>query len=388
MRYYFFSRMNILIYFENVISPQRGGTERAAYNIARILKENGHNIFTLARYKSSAMLDLNVSFFPNECMSAECNKQFLCDFIKENQIDVLINEGGNTADSRFLNHRELTIDCIIITCLHFSVFQGYSSWMSDSSGNPIQKLISFLYWPIRRRKALSYIRDNYLAALNWTDSFVVLSDFYKKELLRFCKAKDYDDKVCTIPNPSSFSIESVYNKEKMVLWVGRLQYKTKRVDRLLKAWRICQNKFPDWTLVIVGDGPDKHYYERATEKLKDERVIFTGHQSPESYYSRASIISLVSTHEGMPMTIIEGMSKGCVPIMFSSFPTAYELIDDGKDGMLIEPFKINSFARGLQRLMSDETRRIKMSQNALVKATRFTSEKIGLEWERLFSKIT
>lgn len=382
--------MNILIYFENPISPVVGGTERAAYNLGRLLRKNAHKVVTLARYKKDFGDDLGmeVIYLPDERLETERNKKFIEEVVETRSIDILINEGGNTSDPCFINHKILDIDCKIITCLHFSVYQGYDKFFyKDFRINGIKNFLRLLKAPFLKRKVLKKIRDNYLFAIKHTDAFVVLSDRYIDQLHRLTGFQADGNNIFAIPNIVSFEPTEDNRKEKKILFVGRLQYKTKRVDRLLKAWKRCMDDHPDWSLEIVGDGPDRLYYEKTAMKLNLTHVNFVGSQNSLEYYKSASILALVSTHEGLPMTIIEGMSQGCVPVLFDSFATAPQIVKNRETGILVRPFRIKKYAHELDSLMRDEVTIKNMSGKAIDAVISFSENSIWEKWNNLFNSL-
>lgn len=52
----------------------------------------------------------------------------------------------------------------------------------------------------------------------------------------------------------------------------------------------------------------------------------------------ASILCMTSTIEGLPMVLLEVMAAGCVPIVYGSFAAAEDVITNGENGYVVEPF--------------------------------------------------
>ena len=122
-------------------------------------------------------------------------------------------------------------------------------------------------------------------------------------------------------------------------------------------------------------------------KLELKNVFFRGYQSPSEYYSRAKIISLVSTSEGFPMSIIEGMQNGCIPIVFSSYSAVTDIIKDGINGCLVAPFDIDLYAEKLYKLASDSSLLNRMQPFAVQSVELFNIDKIGHKWIELFQSL-
>lgn len=72
-----------------------------------------------------------------------------------------------------------------------------------------------------------------------------------------------------------------------MLFVGRLDNRSKKLFTLIDIWyRLCK-LYPQWKLIIVGDGPDK---DVLINKAKDiSNIEFKGYQDPREYYEKASI---------------------------------------------------------------------------------------------------
>jgi glycosyltransferase involved in cell wall biosynthesis len=229
----------------------------------------------------------------------------------------------------------------------------------------------------KRKKHFQWLFEN-------TDKVCLLSPNHIPEIQKL--RIDYEDKILCIGNPNSFQTTALpSDKKKIVLFVGRLDPQEKHPDRLLAIWKKIYKEVPDWNLIFVGDGPDRQRLERMASRL--ERVTFTGYTDPVPYYKEASILCLTSSFEGFGMVITEAMQFGVVPMVFNSFPTASELIDDGKTGILVPPFNRNKFASKLKYLIANEKLRQDMSQAAFEKVKNYSIESITNQWENLFNNL-
>ena len=177
-------------------------------------------------------------------------------------------------------------------------------------------------------------------------------------------------------------------KEKIIAYVGRLSRWDKNPIRLLKVWRKLYKRFPDWRLQIIGSGLEHDNMLQYVEKYHLPRVCFEGQQSDVSgYYKKISVICLTSNTEGFSMSLIEGMSFGCVPVAFSNYAAVWDIIDDDINGCLVKPFDIKLYATRLAEIMSNEGKRIDMARQALEKSKIFDIENIVDKWEALFKSV-
>jgi len=175
----------------------------------------------------------------------------------------------------------------------------------------------------------------------------------------------------------------------IVLSIGRLNY-GKGFDLLIRAWNsISQSIRKDWELHIIGDGEEK---ENILQYLKEHQLLDSVKILPptkqiQEHYRQASIFTLTSRAEGLPMVLLEAQSFG-LPIVSFDCPTGpSEIVRDNVDGFLISDFDTDTFAEKLTLLMSDDLLRKKMGKNAYAGAQRFQKEKIVEKWCALFDKL-
>ena len=224
-----------------------------------------------------------------------------------------------------------------------------------------------------------------------SDKYVILSESYKHILEEIIQRKD-QEKVTTIPNSikgeATARSSTLYQKEKIILYVGRLEYGQKRVDRLLKIWQRIQHDNKDWRLILVGDGPNRQELEHFVSKNRVNRVEFIGHSfSVVEYYKKSSVICLTSSIEGLPMILLESMNHGVVPIVYNSFSAATDVITHEHDGLLVRPFESTEYKNGLQKLLQDQPFRERLAENATLSARRFHSASVFPKWKTLISEI-
>lgn len=142
--------------------------------------------------------------------------------------------------------------------------------------------------------------------------------------------------------------------------------------------------YPQWKLIIVGDGPDK---DVLINKAKDiSNIEFKGYQDPREYYEKASIFCMTSIFEGFPMCLTEAMQFGCVPVAFDSFSAVYDIIKPGETGELVKSFDKKEYVGKLIHLIDDETYRKKLSKNAFQYVKRYDIANILPKWIELIEK--
>lgn len=220
-----------------------------------------------------------------------------------------------------------------------------------------------------------------------------ISNAFIDSLIKYARIKDASN-ITAIGNPVTIPVDlngfSLDNKLKQLLYVGRMDYENKRVNRIVEAWQDIVEKHKDWELVLVGDGPHKQQLMNYVNQHKINRVRFEGFQveAPIRYYKDASIFMLTSDLEGFGLVIIESMSLGCVPIVYGSYEAAYDIIDQGVCGFVTpKPYSEAKTTEKMELLMNDEKLRQDMAKKAMEKAKSFSIDSISQKWYELFNKV-
>ena len=223
-----------------------------------------------------------------------------------------------------------------------------------------------------------------------SDRYVVLSESFVSLFQRFTKIGS-TGKLAVIGNPLTLDTEGFQydadSKEKLIIYVGRIDHNQKRVERVIETWERIAPDLPDWRLEIVGDGPERERLEELALDKGLSRVSFEGFQDPIDYYKRASILLLTSEYEGFGLVIVEAMAFGCVPVVLGSYSAVFDIISNSKDGYIIDPpYDLGRYAQCVQTLAHDNENRIELAETALGSAEKFSLNHVVPKWEHLLQK--
>ena len=226
---------------------------------------------------------------------------------------------------------------------------------------------------------------------NKSDLYAILSQRYVENFKIFTGIKS-PTKLVVQSNPitidNSGFIYNQNNKQREIVYIGRLDNTQKCVYRIIEAWSKIEKQYSDWRLTIVGDGKDRVYLEKQTKNFGLVRVFFEGIQQPRPYYERASILLLTSDFEGFPLVLAEAMSFGVVPIVYGSFSAVYDIIDNGTNGLISSmPYCANNTIKCLQTLMDNKQLRNQMAIAGIQKVELFSIKTIYGQWYKLFDMI-
>ena len=383
--------MNIVFAYPTGLNPQKGGVERITDIIAKILLKRGYTIFYLnwKREQDNYEYPVPVIDLPSSNLEDPNNLEVYNRFLKENRIDVIINQHGLYEGTYFLSQVKVQ-NVKIISVLHSDPFGYYNHLFADlmtlrdSSIKEKVKRVArfFLYRKVKKIIHRSLV-NHYTFIQEHPQYVCLLSESYKERLEEYCDLPD--NYFISIPNPNAYeNIEIIPHKEPILLFVGRLDNRSKKLFTLIDIWyRLCK-LYPQWKLIIVGDGPDK---DVLINKAKDiSNIEFKGYQDPREYYEKASIFCMTSIFEGFPMCLTEAMQFGCVPIAFDSFSAVYDIIKPGETGELVKSFDKKEYVGKLIHLIDDETYRKKLSKNAFQYVKRYDIANILPKWIELIEK--
>ena len=383
--------MNIVFAYPTGLNPQKGGVERITDIIAKILLKRGYTIFYLnwEREQDNYEYPVPVIDLPSSNLEDPNNLEVYNRFLKENRIDVIINQHGLYEGTYFLSQVKVQ-NVKIISVLHSDPFGYYDHLFADlmtlrdSSIKEKVKRVArfFLYRKVKKIIHRSLV-NHYTFIQEHPQYVCLLSESYKERLEEYCDLPD--NYFISIPNPNTYeNIEIIPHKEPILLFVGRLDNRSKKLFTLIDIWyRLCK-LYPQWKLIIVGDGPDK---DVLINKAKDiSNIEFKGYQDPREYYEKASIFCMTSIFEGFPMCLTEAMQFGCVPVAFDSFSAVYDIIKPGETGELVKSFDKKEYVGKLIHLIDDETYRKKLSKNAFQYVKRFDIANILPKWIELIEK--
>lgn len=227
-----------------------------------------------------------------------------------------------------------------------------------------------------------------------SDRFIVLSESYIKVFQDFTSIRR-TPKLRVLTNPVTIECESFEycekQKQKEIIFVGRLDVVQKRVNRVIDTWSIIEDSHQGWRLTIVGDGLERNALEQQVKKLGLKRVSFEGFQNPIEYYKRASILVLTSDFEGFPLVIAEAMSFGVVPVIYDSFAAVKDIINNQINGVIVPKvngmFSTQEMSLGIELAICDCELEHSMARKAIEKSKNYSIETIYYQWNRLFQEV-
>lgn len=187
------------------------------------------------------------------------------------------------------------------------------------------------------------------------DKIRVISGFTERLVKQYVKIERKIYQFPTFSDIDIFLNEIGTSYEKKIVFVGVL-YRLKGVHFLIEAFSRLQNKFPDWELLIIGDGPYRQELDKLIDNLKVKNVIFTGRLDAgmvKEKIKNSSILVLPSLSEGLGRVLIEAalLRKALVGSNVDGIP---DIIHDGENGFLFKSGDVADLQDKLERLVKDE----------------------------------
>lgn len=365
-----------------------GGTEIAAYNLAynMALRSNDVEVFTTSIDSSDCTEDVNgikVHRYGTTLKVQSANLSF--GFLHKP-----FNHGMDVV------HAHYNIPPSDLTAMLYAKRRKlpfvvtYHADAQNSGGSFIRNIATFFY--------NNFILDKVLSS---ADVIIATSKSYIHESKYLTK---YPEKIKVVPN--GINLEEFQTKlskcecqsrvglpsgKKIILFFGNL-VAYKGPDILLKAFSIVKKSYPNVMLVYAGRGEIQAELEDLSVKMGlNDSVKFTGFVEEELktlYYHSADIFCLpsVTMAEAFGIVNLEAMACG-LPVVSSRLGGIPDIVQDGKNGIIVEPGDIEALANALTKLLEDDKLRAKMSLEGKKMSKNYSWAKIAEETEKIYEDL-
>lgn len=170
--------------------------------------------------------------------------------------------------------------------------------------------------------------------------------------------------------------------------IGRLDPQ-KGQSVLVRAFHRVAAAIPLAYLLFVGQGPMKTELRQLSTGFGiSDRVMFLGNRPDvAAFLALSDVFVFPSFFEGLPLALIEAMSKG-LPCIVSSIDTLREVAHDQDSGLLVTPGSEDELANAMLRLYDDPAVRKRLGDRAKLEIKRkfHIGVTIG-QWEKLYSRV-
>lgn len=205
--------------------------------------------------------------------------------------------------------------------------------------------------------------------------------------------KSIQKKTSVIYNPVR---EDVFNedsenpfelKSNRIISVARL-FPQKNQEMMIRAFAKVANEFPEWQLVIFGEGPLRTRLQLLIESLQlTDRILLPGRtEHVIDELRKSKLFCLSSDYEGMSNSMIEAICMG-LPIVSTKVSGTDELIQDGVNGLLVDIGDEKGMTDSLEKMIQDEELLMKMRDSNRKKASLFFIDTIIGQWYSIINRV-
>jgi glycosyltransferase involved in cell wall biosynthesis len=207
---------------------------------------------------------------------------------------------------------------------------------------------------------LGFVNDNAKKLFYKRASGIIAQTNFAAEVIR----KNTGAKnITVIPNPLHALNYPKLAKKNQICTLGRLS-KEKGHKFLIEAFSRLSHK--DWTLHIIGDGPERSILEKLTNNLFiSDRVIFYGHVLDfTEILAQSQIFVLPSLSEGFPNALIEAMSVPLACISSDCVSGPADIIGSGENGILVPPGNVEILNKVMDDLIENPSKCDQLARQA------------------------
>ena len=221
-------------------------------------------------------------------------------------------------------------------------------------------------------------------AAKHSDAMVVLTERDRENYRAHIRSRK---PVYVIHNPAARQ-EFRYDTESKIILSAGLLLPVKGYDRAIEAAAKVLPQRPDWKWIIYGEGPERARLEQLIASARlDTQILLPGSVgNMDKQYRRAAMYVMTSRTEGLPMVLLEAKSWGLPIISFDIMTGPAEIVRDGVNGYLVQPFDTDAMAEKIAQLMDDAETRMTLSANSQLDMEKFDLTHIVAQWERVLGE--
>lgn len=164
----------------------------------------------------------------------------------------------------------------------------------------------------------------------------------------------------------------------------------KRVDHPIRAVAKLRDRGVDVSLTVLGEGPARPKLEKLIDALDvRDRVELPGYVNDVSdRLASASFSMLTSTSEGLPLSMMESMGAGCIPIVYDITYGPRDLIEQGHNGFITQRNDIDALADQIEEFLSLSADTVaEMRNSAMDTVERYLPETGYRRWQTVIEEL-
>lgn len=224
--------------------------------------------------------------------------------------------------------------------------------------------------------------------LRVASTVIILSDKEKDLVVKLAP----QSRLTVLPNAvaTDKAAERQKRKEiKTIVFIGRI-HESKGLDEIVKTCRTLLEEGLEFQFRCYGAGPQEKEFTGEMEALLGTSFSHAGVVDAVGKWKAladADIFFLPSRFEGLPISLLEAMAAECVPVV-SRVGSIDSIIEDGRNGFLVEPNDLGSCVEAIRPLLNGETDLAAIGHNARMTVVEdFDMKKYSLRLCELYENI-
>jgi colanic acid/amylovoran biosynthesis glycosyltransferase len=194
-----------------------------------------------------------------------------------------------------------------------------------------------------------------------------------------------------IPAPCSWGQSRLRGEAIRILYFGRLCRPQKRVELLPQILHRLNAAAVPFHWTIAGDGPEATWLQTQMASAQPQSTVqFAGavaYREVPNLLDAHDVFLLVSDHEGLPLSLLEAMAHGLVPVV-SNLPSGIPEVVNGETGILVDVNDVSGYANGIAWLWQNPDAAASMSEKAAVMVrTNFSASAMTDRWVKLLDQL-
>jgi glycosyltransferase involved in cell wall biosynthesis len=161
------------------------------------------------------------------------------------------------------------------------------------------------------------------------------------------------------------------------------------VDRVLRAFALIQESFPEARLTVAGDGSQRRPLEQLARELNLHNVKFTGqieHEKVPALYDAADIYLNGSEIDNQPLSLLEAFACG-LPVVTTNAGGIPDIVTHERTGLLVQRGDYKAMADGALRLLKDAELTRAITAQALEECHKYGWDAVRGKWLGLYHEL-
>ena len=146
-------------------------------------------------------------------------------------------------------------------------------------------------------------------------------------------------------------IRAAYDGKTLIGHVAALSHSHKGQSTIIDVARNAAASHPEWHFLLCGDGKDRDRFRQEIGDLTNIELVGWV-DNVGDYLSAFDLFVYPSLHEALGSTLLDAMQFG-LPIVASNVGGIPEFVEDGVNGILVEPENAAQLQKGIEGLLSD-----------------------------------